>query len=191
MSTPDHDSAVKPRPTRRSRTTRPARRPNGGRPTRCTHPPFAPPPAPSPDSPTTSRSFARRRSRARPGPVAGHREDTSLARLPARPRHRLPALAAAAALVTGLGLAAPSTALAVPAPASGLVDLDPFAAVDPWIGTAEDFSQNKGNAAYGNTWPGPRCRSAWSSRAPRPTAAATGTCEAATSTAPTRSAASA
>ncbi|KZM33823.1 GH92 family glycosyl hydrolase [Oerskovia enterophila] len=73
---------------------------------------------------------------------------------PSRTRGRLPALVAAAALVTGLGLTAPSTATAQPVAGADLVNLDPFAAVDPWIGTAEDFSQNKGNAAYGNTWPG-------------------------------------
>ncbi|WP_051681632.1 GH92 family glycosyl hydrolase [Cellulomonas sp. HZM] len=31
---------------------------------------------------------------------------------------------------------------------------DAYGSVDPWIGTLYDTTQNKGNSAYGNTWPG-------------------------------------
>ncbi|WP_265521687.1 GH92 family glycosyl hydrolase [Oerskovia flava] len=88
------------------------------------------------------------RSHAAPPPATpGTTRPTRAAR--ARPAARAAARAATAALVAGLALVAPTSA----ASATGS-DLDPFDAVDPWIGTAEDFSQNKGNAAYGNTWPG-------------------------------------
>ncbi|WP_210769061.1 GH92 family glycosyl hydrolase [Ruania alkalisoli] len=56
------------------------------------------------------------------------------------------ASAVAAALLAGLG----SGAVAAPASAAGLA---PFDAVDPFIGTQLDLSENKSNDAYGNTFP--------------------------------------
>ncbi|MFG2767681.1 glycoside hydrolase family 92 protein, partial [Streptomyces rubiginosohelvolus] len=55
---------------------------------------------------------------------------------------------AAGALVGGLTPAsATDTAPLVSA-------ISPYDAVDPFIGTELDPAQNKGNSAYGNTWPG-------------------------------------
>ncbi|MBQ1091926.1 GH92 family glycosyl hydrolase [Streptomyces sp. B93] len=58
--------------------------------------------------------------------------------------------------VTAATLALSALAIA-PAPARGAdapSDIGAFQAVDQFIGTQLDTSQNKGNSAYGNTWPG-------------------------------------
>lgn len=66
---------------------------------------------------------------------------------PRSARRGLTVAALVAALVAGL----------VPAAAAGPHhprSLPAFDAVDPFIGTELDTTQNKGNSAYGNTWPG-------------------------------------
>jgi predicted alpha-1,2-mannosidase len=47
---------------------------------------------------------------------------------------------------TGIGTAAGAT--------TGVSASEAFESVNPWIGTGFNTSQNKGNSAYGNTWPG-------------------------------------
>ncbi|ARQ71994.1 GH92 family glycosyl hydrolase [Streptomyces marincola] len=60
------------------------------------------------------------------------------------------ALLATASLLAGTGVAAMTTTGAHGATS----DLSAFDAVDQFIGTQHDTTQNKGNSAYGNTWPG-------------------------------------
>ncbi|MET4674061.1 GH92 family glycosyl hydrolase [Streptomyces sp. PvR018] len=87
------------------------------------------------------------------------REPTAAERpAPRRRRARLRAVAVAAltsgALVAGL---TPATATATTAStdvAPRASAISPYDAVDPFIGTELDPAQNKGNSAYGNTWPG-------------------------------------
>lgn len=72
-------------------------------------------------------------------------------------RTRLRAVALAAltsgALVAGLTPAtAAATATADVTPRASTISA--YDAVDPFIGTELDPAQNKGNSAYGNTWPG-------------------------------------
>ncbi|HEY0280423.1 MAG TPA: Ig-like domain repeat protein [Solirubrobacterales bacterium] len=56
------------------------------------------------------------------------------------------ALALAAIASTGIGTADGAT--------NGVSASEAFEAVNPWIGTGFNTHQNKGNSAYGNTWPG-------------------------------------
>src|ERR1700744_6355712 len=56
------------------------------------------------------------------------------------------ALTLAAIATTGIGSAAGAQ--------SGTSASEAFEAVNPWIGTGFNEHQNKGNSAYGNTWPG-------------------------------------
>lgn len=74
---------------------------------------------------------------------------------------RLVAAGTLAAAVAGTVVAGPPAA-AGPGPdgADSVAGADraagaaAYRAVDPWIGTKHDTAQNKGNSAYGNTWPG-------------------------------------
>lgn len=84
-----------------------------------------------------------------PAPVpAGHPAPRSR-------RSRLRAVALAAlttgALVAGL---TPATATATADVTPRASTISAYDAVDPFIGTQLDPAQNKGNSAYGNTWPG-------------------------------------
>jgi predicted alpha-1,2-mannosidase len=56
------------------------------------------------------------------------------------------ALTLAVIASTGIGTAAGAT--------NGVSTSEAFESVNPWIGTGFDTHQNKGNSAYGNTWPG-------------------------------------
>jgi predicted alpha-1,2-mannosidase len=56
------------------------------------------------------------------------------------------ALALAVIASTGIGTAAGAT--------NGVSASEAFESVNPWIGTGFNTHQNKGNSAYGNTWPG-------------------------------------
>ncbi|MFT3866169.1 MAG: GH92 family glycosyl hydrolase [Solirubrobacterales bacterium] len=56
------------------------------------------------------------------------------------------ALTLAVLASTGIGTAAGQ--------ATGTTASQAYEAVNPWIGTYKDTTQNKGNSAYGNTWPG-------------------------------------
>ncbi|WP_253194488.1 GH92 family glycosyl hydrolase [Streptomyces sp. MP131-18] len=67
-----------------------------------------------------------------------------------RGKGRSAALVVTASLLAGTGVAAVTATSAQGAPA----DLSAFDAVDQFIGTQHDTTQNKGNSAYGNTWPG-------------------------------------
>ncbi|NEE59433.1 hypothetical protein G3M55_84710, partial [Streptomyces sp. SID8455] len=83
------------------------------------------------------------------------REPTAAERpAPRRRRARLRAVAVAAltsgALVAGLTPATAATTDVAPRASA----VSPYDAVDPFIGTELDPAQNKGNSAYGNTWPG-------------------------------------
>ncbi|MFG2767149.1 alpha-mannosidase, partial [Streptomyces rubiginosohelvolus] len=85
------------------------------------------------------------------------REPTAAAHPPPRTRRgRLRAVAVAAltsgALVAGLAPATATVTVAEAAPRAS--SISPYDAVDPFIGTELDPAQNKGNSAYGNTWPG-------------------------------------
>jgi predicted alpha-1,2-mannosidase len=62
----------------------------------------------------------------------------------------------AALLIAGLALAVfASTGIGTARGADSTVTAaEAYASVNPWIGTGYDVNQNKGNAAYGNTWPG-------------------------------------
>lgn len=62
--------------------------------------------------------------------------------------------AVAAALVAGLGQVASAPGATARDQDTGAAQLSPFDAVDQFIGTRHDTTQNKGNSAYGNTWPG-------------------------------------
>ncbi len=85
------------------------------------------------------------------------REPTAAAHPPPRTRRgRLRAVAVAAltsgALVAGLVPATVTATAAEAAPRASTISA--YDAVDPFIGTELDPAQNKGNSAYGNTWPG-------------------------------------
>jgi predicted alpha-1,2-mannosidase len=56
------------------------------------------------------------------------------------------ALALAVIASTGIGTAAGAT--------TGVTTGEAYEAVNPWIGTGFNTNENKGNSAYGNTWPG-------------------------------------
>lgn len=74
---------------------------------------------------------------------------------PRRRRLMVAAMAAAGALVAGLVPATAVAAGAAGAEGHGSASrISAFDAVDPFIGTELDTTQNKGNSAYGNTWPG-------------------------------------
>ncbi|MYT89941.1 alpha-mannosidase [Streptomyces sp. SID8359] len=74
-----------------------------------------------------------------------------------RRRHARWRSVAVAALTSGALLAGPAPATAT-ATASAVTPrastISAYDAVDPFIGTELDPTQNKGNSAYGNTWPG-------------------------------------
>ncbi|MFJ3136230.1 GH92 family glycosyl hydrolase [Streptomyces sp. NPDC086843] len=75
---------------------------------------------------------------------------------PPTPRRRPTALRRTlltAALILGATAAGPAPATGAAA-SPGHRDIAAFDAVDPFIGTRLDTSQNKGNSAYGNTYPG-------------------------------------
>ncbi|WP_461003154.1 GH92 family glycosyl hydrolase [Streptomonospora sediminis] len=65
-----------------------------------------------------------------------------------------PVLRPTALLAGALALTLALPAAAVAAPGAGGARLSPFDAVDQFIGTEMDTSQNKSNDAYGNTYPG-------------------------------------
>lgn len=72
-----------------------------------------------------------------------------------RPRHGRRGTLALVALTAGALLAGSVPALAAGPPRHGAAkEVSPFDAVDPFIGTELDTTQNKGNSAYGNTYPG-------------------------------------
>ncbi|GAA3869752.1 GH92 family glycosyl hydrolase [Streptomyces sedi] len=71
-----------------------------------------------------------------------------------RVRERSVSATVVAALVAGLGAVAAAPGSAAGDQGGDASRLSPFDAVDQFIGTRHDTTQNKGNSAYGNTWPG-------------------------------------